>query len=300
MPIRHQSFIKDNDKNENKILSDIVTVATTRGKLAFSSNDANYFMAEYPLTDQNTEKEFGLITALYKVRDGGLLFYDCDLTIGMKPQEIHLIQRLPASGEANEHYLAEATEYHTPPFVIETVNRHAIWDKELEGKNVKAGLSAFAFRIVVHDNIEDFNKQFDFFPIETERGKVTGFNDDFSAPKDQESNAPYSYFLGKVRDVRDVKVKLSKYALDFSIIYVDCFLGTMPVVASKNKFDLSKLEKGKLVEVSADIKADFGVNPTPDAVIENQLKKISNNKASERHKDSQKKQPVFKRLFKKK
>ncbi len=130
MPIRHQSFIKDNDKNENKILSDIITVVTTRGKLAFSSNDANYFMAEYPLTDQNTEKEFGLITALFKVRDGGLLFYDCDLTIGAKPREIHLIQRLPASGEANEHYLAEATEYHTPPFVIETVNRYAIWDKE--------------------------------------------------------------------------------------------------------------------------------------------------------------------------
>ena len=272
MPIRHQSFIKDGDKNENKLVSDFVVTSSSMGKMSFISKDGNYLTTEYPLKDQSTKKKFGLITALLKVENNRLKLYDCDLTIDAKPKKIHLIERLPASGEANEHYSATVSDGGTQRFVIETVNRYALWDEKLEDEDVNVELSAFAFKIGVYDSIEDFNKQFDFFPIDTPNGQVAGFNSEFAMIQDDYGDAPFTLFLGKVIDIKDVKVKLSKYKVEFSIIDVDCFLGTLKVVAGKDVFDFSKIEKGKLLEISADIKADFGVDPTPEAIIKSQAK----------------------------
>ncbi len=282
MPIRYQAFIKDDDKKENKILSDIIVTGSSKGEVSFISKGGEFIMLESPLKDHIANQDFGLIATLLKVEDDSLKLFDCDLTIGAKPSKLHLLERLPASGPANEHYLAEAAEFHTPPFVIETVNRYAVWDEVLVGKTVDVGLSAFPFKIVVHDDIDSFNKQFDIFPIETKNGTVSGFTEDFVAPKDLESTSPYTFFLGKVLDIKNVKAKFIYNKINLSIIYVDCFLGVLKVVAGKDKFALDNLEKGKLLEISADIKADFGVCPSPEALIKKETEEDKKSKRKRR------------------
>ena len=273
MAIGFESFIKEGDKNERSIVGDIVATCSSKGNVSFTSKGVKYLMYEYPLKDQRTGKEFGLITDLVKVEKDKLKVCYCDLTISTKPKRIHLYKRLPASDEIKEYYLAEDTSCHTPPFVVETVNRHAVRDEKLEDSDVNVGISAFAGKVLVYDNLDEYNKHFDFFPMDTPEGQVVGFSRDFVITNDEDSDDPYTIFLGEVLSTKDVKVKLTENEIEFSIIEVDCFLGTLKVVAGRDCFDLSKLEKGKLLEISAWIKADFGVDPAPEAIVDGRTKK---------------------------
>ncbi len=264
MPIRYESYAKEED--QARILNDIVVTTLTKGFPAFISKDQKFLLIAYPLENQSTKTIFGEAYILNKLNDEitNLEIQDVDLVIKNRAKEIHLSDRLIASSDANEHYIAE---YDSAEFVIETVNRHAIWEDNLENKDYKVGLSAFAFQIGVYDNIEAYNSQYDFNGGDF-AGRIVGFSEKFVMPKDEESDTPYTYFLGTVVDVKDVKVKLTEVILDFSIILVDSFLGKLPVVASKKIFNLRNLEKGKLLAVSADIKAYFGVDPTEKAIFD--------------------------------
>lgn len=273
MAIGYESFIKNGDENERNIAGDIIATCSSKGKVSFTSKGAKYLMYEYSLVDQHTKKEFGLITDTVKVEKDKLKVYDCDLTINAKPRKIHLQERLPASDEIKEYYIAEDASYHTPLFIVETVNRHAVRDEKLEDKDVNVGLSVFAGRIAIYDNLDEFNKQFDIFPIDSPEGPITGFGKSLVVMRGEDGNSPYTAFLGEVLDVKDVKVKLTENEIEFLIIDVDCFLGTLKVVAGRDRFDLSKLEKGKLLEISAYIKADFGVAPAPEAIVNGRTKK---------------------------
>lgn len=266
MPLRQESYLKD--KKQNKFLSDALTLAIKRGELVYSSKNANFFMNEYELKDKKTGLYYGFIFSLLKVNEEKkhLELMDLDMTIkNLKTDNIHILERLPASGEANEHYMAETDD--DTHFIIETVNRHAVWDENIENKKMNPNLSAFAFRISIHDSIDEYNSKLDNFPVDSKAGKVTGFADTFAMPADYDTKTPYTYFLGTVEKIVDVYTRLLYTALDFSIIYANTFFGLLPIVASKKVFDLSKIEKGKLVEVCADIKADFGYCATPKAIV---------------------------------
>lgn len=262
MPTRYESYLKEEDKF--KLFNDLVNVTMKNGFPAYVSRSQKYCMASYPLEDTKTKEVFGEAFTLLKLKNDNYNVLDFDLIINNKAKDIQLIRRLPASGEKNEHYTAEHDDAR---FVIETVNRYAVWDDNLEGKEAKVRLSAFAFRIKIYDSIDEYNSQFKFPEPEKTGGKNISFSEVFTMPKDEESKTPFTYFLGTVKDIKDIEAKIGKTTLDFSIITVDSFAGPLPVVASKKIFDLKDLKKGKLLEISADIKADFGADPTPSAII---------------------------------
>lgn len=271
MPLRQESYFKE--KDGKRFLGDALTSAVKRGELVYSSKGANFFMNEYELKDKKTGLYYGFIFSLLKVNEEKkhLELMDLDMTIkNLKTDDIHILERLPASGEANEHYMAKTED--GSHFIIETVNRHAVWDENIEDKTMNPNLSAFAFKINIHNSIDEYNSKLDNFPVESKVGKVTGFADTFTMPADQDTKAPYTYFLGTVEKIVDVHTRIRYSALDFSIIYANTFFGLLPIVASKKVFNLSKLEKGKLVEVCADIKADFGYCATPKAIVSEVIK----------------------------
>ncbi len=266
MPLRQESYFKE--KDQTKFLSDAITFTTKRGELVFSSKNANFFMNEFELKDKKTGIYYGFLFSLLKVNEEKihLELMDLDMTIkNPKTDNIHILERLPASGGANEYYMAETDD--GTHFIIETVNRHAVWDDNIEDKKMNPNLSAFAFKINIHDSIDEYNSKLDNFPIDSKAGKVTGFADTFAMPADNDTKAPYTYFLGTVEKVVDVHTRLLNSALDFSIIYANTFFGLLPIVASKKLFALSDLAKGKLIEVCADIKADFGYCATKKAIV---------------------------------
>ena len=282
MPIRFESFIKEGDKNEKNIAKDIVATCSSKRKLSFKSKNTEYIIFEHPLKDENTGKEFGLITNLLKVEEDKLKVRDCNLTINAEPKKIHLYKHLPASDETYDYYLAQENSlFRTSPFVIESVNRHAMWDEKLEGKDVYVGLSAFAFQITAFDNFDEFNKHLVSSTTNSEGNPNPEFDLDFATPIDEESEDPYTVFLGEVLDIQDVKVKLTKHEIEFSIITVDCFLGPLKVVAGRDVFDFSRIEKGKILVIAASIKANFGVDPTPEAIVGNKAPE------TEKHQDNE-------------
>ncbi len=264
MPLRQESYLTEAENND--IIGDLIETVTKKSFPAFLSKDELHLLAAYPLADQSNGKVFGEITTLVKSSDEKIEIIDCDLTIDNKNQSLHFINRLPASSEANEYYTVALPDTDIR-FVIETVNRYAVWDDKIENQDLKVRLSAFAFRILVHDNIEAYNKSIGFSPFDSKIGQVVGLSEVFCMPKDEETKNPYTFFLGTVKDIKDVKTKLTKKFMEFSIIFVECFSGILPVVVSKKLFDLSKLQKGKLVEISASIKADLGADATPKAVV---------------------------------
>ena len=265
MPLHQESFLT---KEENdRVIGDFLETVTKNGFPAYVSKDEERLMVAYPLEDQNTKRLFGEVFTLIKMKDDILEVHDIDLTIGNKKQKLHFLYRLSASNEANEYYMV-ALPGTDIRFVAETVNRYAVWDEEIKDEDYKVRLSALAFRIVGHDSIEEYNKSIGFVPFESKIGrKVIGLAKDFCAPRDEETKDPYTYFLGTVQYIKDVKVKFSKKTIEFSVIFTECFSGIMPVVIHKEIIKREKLEKGRLIEVSAFIKADLAADATLKAIV---------------------------------
>ena len=272
MPIRFESFIREGDKNEKNIVSDIVSTCNSWGFASFESKTPKYFMYEYPLIDEYTKKEFGLITNLLKIENSKIIIRDCNLTINAEPKRIHLHKHLKVSDEeTHDYYLAkEDSLFPTPSFVIEAVNRHAIWDKKLEGKDFYVGLSAFAYGFAVWDSLEEFNKHYNDTSNHPPKNTITKVGLDSATIINEKDDNPCTLFLGEVLDIQDVKVKLKENEIKFSIITIDCFLGLLKLVAGKDVFYFGGIEKGKILEIIATIKANFGVDPTPEAVVGSQ------------------------------
>ena len=262
MPVHLESITTENDE---EFLLDIVNTTIKKGFPAFVSSDENLLSIAYPL--EHEKQVIGEAFVVTKIDMENPVLLDCDLVINNKPQAIHLLKYHSKSGETNERYLAELIDDKDVPFFIETVNRIAVWDPKIEGMALKANFSAFAFKIDIHDSIKDYHKKIGFNPVKTKAGPVTGFSEKFCAPM-SEDNVPYTYFLGTVDDVLDVEIRLEKGTILFSVIYVDSHFGIIPVVASRDVFDLSKLEKGRIIEVSADIKANLAADASPMAIAD--------------------------------
>lgn len=264
MPLHQESFLT---KEENdRAIGDLLETVTKNGFPAFVSKDEQRLIVAYPLTDQYSDKIIGEIFTLIKIKDDVSEVHDMDLTIGNKKQELHFLYRLPASNEANEYYMV-ALPGTDIRFIVETVNRYAVWDEKIKNIDFKIRLSALAFRIVAHDSIEEYNKSIGFAPFDSKIGKAIGLAKDFCAPRGEETKDPYTYFLGTMEDTKDVKVKIAKKSIEFSVVFVKCFSGIMPVVIHKEVIKREKIEKGRLIEISAFIKADLGADATLEAIV---------------------------------
>ncbi len=262
MPIITESFIEE--KDEDKFLLDIIDTTLKKGFPAYVSKDEKVLSIALPL--ENKKEVIGEAFAVTEVNMEEPRLFDCDITINSKPREIHFLKLHSNPSEVNERYMAELTSDPGTPFFIETVNRVAVWDKKLENKELKVNLSAFATEISIYNNIKEFDKKAGFEPVETKAGRISGFSEKFCAPMG-ENGIPFTYFLGTVRHFEDVEIRLEKGTITFTIIYVNSHFGVLPVVACKNRFDLGKLEIGKIVEISAVIKANLAADATPKAIV---------------------------------
>lgn len=262
MPTHYGSFVSEKDKE--KFILDIVNTTAKKGFPAFVSSDEKLLSIAYPL--ESEKQIIGESFIVTEVNMEEFVLLDCDLVINNKPRKVHFLKYHSQSGETNERYMAELVSSKGIPFFIETVNRIAVWDKNIEGLSLKANLSAFAFKIDIYDSIEEYNKKTGFKAVDTKEGKITGFSEKFCAPM-SENGTPYTYFLGTVTDVMDAEIKLEKGTVVFSVISVNSHFGVLPVVASRDLFDLDMLEKGKIVAISADIKANLAADASPKAIV---------------------------------
>ena len=99
--------------------------------------------------------------------------------------------------------------------------------------------------------------------------RCNGFSDVFMAPASlfqmgTDSNETYTYFFGKVSSIREVESEDFGDRVAFLVVGVDSGMGTIPVAMSRECFDLGELAVGKVLEMRADIKADFSTYPPED------------------------------------
>ena len=123
-------------------------------------------------------------------------------------------------------------------------------------------MSAFPFQLDVFENEEEMNK-------------ILGLGEEVDIPSIGKKaitmsqkmmsdgrimtgdDEPCSFIIGKVINFKDVKVNIADNYVEFKIIYLDTGVGNMPVAVNSENFDLSKLKKGALIGMIANIKADL-------------------------------------------
>lgn len=130
-------------------------------------------------------------------------------------------------------------------------------------------ISAFPFSVEIYNNMEEFNRKSGLekdIKVGEHELRCNGFSDNFMAPASlfqmgTDSNETYTYFFGKVSSVREVESEYFGDRVSFLIVSVDSGMGTIPVAMSRECFALEELAVGKMLEMRADIKADFSTYP---------------------------------------
>lgn len=258
MPLHIGSFVEE--KKSKKILAEILTLCSkTQNPI---SPDGIHFHTEYPLVEKNGKK-IGKIVFTFDIADGHLNLIDGDI-VGLpeKPTKLYFEHKLTKAGMTNEYYNV-ITEQNGFNFQIETVNRFFIKNK-IEGTSQDVYLSAFPFVVEIYDDIYSFNKAHEFGVVKLKNGKtIHGFSKDYMCPNMHESNDnnPHSFILATVNEIEDIELKINMVTIKFKIIRLKTGAGIIPTFVSEKVFDLRELEEGKLLAVSANIKADFKTNP---------------------------------------
>ena len=163
------------------------------------------------------------------------------------------------SSDSNEYYHVQTED--GAHFIIETVNRHAVEGSVLNTtRDVK--LSAFPFELTVYDDIWELSRAFGFgdgIRVGNTDLVVHGMSETFTmtggALSEEKEETHYTFMIGTVVSFRDVTWKLGELTLDFIIARAKTGAGVMPVVLSRDYFDLAKLKVGSVLAMNADIKA---------------------------------------------
>ncbi|SCY45761.1 hypothetical protein SAMN05660668_02706 [Pseudobutyrivibrio sp. AR14] len=262
MPVHLDSFIPE--KKIQTIISGLVSMVNS-SSVVCASEDKTIIHLQTDLIDDVKNMPFGRAVFTLKVDDVSKKTNVIDIDIVLENNEttkLDFIKKLSKSSEANEYYDADVVE--GGRIQIETVNRNA-FHGELEGKTHEVRLSAFPFSVDVFDSMDEINKRFSQnSKIEddgTER-KVAGYADTFVCPGSifhlgVESDDTFTYFFGRVSNIRNIECSNLGESFSFYIVDVVSGMGNIPVAISPECFDLRKLDIGKVLEIRADIKADF-------------------------------------------
>lgn len=267
MPLHLESFIPEG-KSENT-LSVMVEGVRTADPLYISS-DETVVHSKKRMKDAITGEEFGSIIYTLKIERPieKLSIIDIDVVIDNDNKtRLKILNKLPGSSEANEYYDAEVIDQ-GGHFQLETVNRNACKDNIVDTEQ-EVFISAFPFSVEIHNDMEEFNRESGLekdITIGDKQLRCNGFADDFMAPASlfhmgTDSNETYTYFFSKVLKIREVETEDFGDKVSFLIVDVDSGMGVIPVVMSRDCFDLDELAVGKVLEVKADIKADFSTYP---------------------------------------
>lgn len=231
-----------------------------------ASEDKRILLLTRYMREAGSERAIGkyVTTELIDSERKVLELIDLDITLlNDTAVPIRFLKRLPMSSDANEYYDA-STKESEQHFQLETVNRHTVLF-EVEGSVQNVYLSAFPFKLSLHDNMDALNASLGLAGerrIGNTAYKVRGLSDTFLAPggavnPDVKEDETFSFVIGTVRSHRDVSIRSNTGTIRFSILWLDTALGLLPTAASPSVFNLSGLAVGKAVAMCADIKADF-------------------------------------------
>lgn len=265
MPVHFNSFVADKEDLKTKLFANIVSKYTKDADDIIVSDDKkNIHMTSY-FKDIKTGENIGkvVITLILNEMEKQLQIVDTDITILTKNKvKLHFERKLKESSEANEYYEVYPIEDERH-FEIETVNRYYIKELEIEGTDQDVYLSCFPFQLDIFDSQEELDKRFGFSGQEIEIPGVEkqklGMSSDFMGVGSivTEEDEPCSLIIGTIYDFRDVDVNIADVIIKFKIIDIQTAVGIIPVAVNEGNFDLSKMEKDKLICILADVKADF-------------------------------------------
>ena len=266
MPVHFNSFVADKEEDlKTKLFANIVSKYTKDADdIIVSDDNKNIHMTSY-FKDIKTGKNIGkvVITLILNEEEKELQIVDTDITILTNNKvKLHFERKLKESSEANEYYEVYSIEDERH-FEIETVNRYYIKEHEIEDTDQEVYLSCFPFQLEVFDSLEELDRRFGFTKEEINIpgiGKqVLGMAPDMMAVgslmtgKDE----PCSFIIGKILNYRDVEANIADTIVKFKIIDLQTAVGIIPVAVNEENFDLSKIDKDKLICILADVKADF-------------------------------------------
>ncbi len=264
MPLHLESFVTE---ERGSTIFETMLAGIRSANPRYFSKDRTIFHAGKPLKDAITGKEFGSIvyTFQYKIEDDDLEIIGVDMVLhNDHTARLQFLNKLPKSTDANEYYDAEVVGQ-GGHLQLETVNRLACEEEILDTER-EVYLSAFPFTVAIYEDMEAFNQE---FGLEREVGpegskiKCYGLSEDFMCPASLTqmgvgSDETYTYFFCRVKSIREVRCEDFEETLEFLIVEADSGMGVLPLIMSRECFDLRDLAVGKVLEVRADIKADFG------------------------------------------
>ncbi len=237
----------------------------------YASLDETVFHMRKRMKDSLSDDEFGSIIYTVKITEWPLEklnIIDIDIILDNdNTSRIHFLKKLAASSEANEYYDAEVVDQ-GGHFQLETVNRNAC-KEDIVDTEQNVFISAFPFEVEVHNDIEEFNKKTGLardIKVGDNELNCLGLSEKFMAPASlfqmrTGGSETYTYFFGKVLKIREVENEDFGEKVSFFIVDIDSGMGVIPVAMNQECFDLSELSVGKVVEIKADIKADFSTFP---------------------------------------
>lgn len=262
MPVHFNSFIADKEEQlKTKLFSDIITKYTEEADNVFVNDEkTKIHMASY-FKDIHTKKEIGKVVITLILRPDNIELVDTDIVLlSDHKTNLHFEEKLEESSEANEYYMVYDLDQEKH-FDIETVNRYTI-PEDIENKDIDAYLSAFPFQLDVFENEDEMNKTLGLgneVDIPAIGKKAITMDPRMMSDGRVMTGAkePCSFIIGEVLGFKNVEVNIADNNIKFKIIELDTAIGNMPVAVHEENFDLSKLKKGALVGMVADIKADL-------------------------------------------
>ncbi len=230
----------------------------------FISKDRHYFHLQTPVLDVLSGEEIGSIAYTVKRDDEeeALELLDLDFLLYTDEYtELEFTDRLGGPEDLNWHYEAVAFPQRQH-LEVETVNRYTVTDK-MDGSKRKVRASVFPFGMNVFKDMDAFNS---WAGIGNEQEvadtgiKLRGYSETFAMPggviDDNEDNS-FSFLIGRVKDLRDVRISFGDVSWDFVLAHIHCALGTVPAAMGREVFDLSGLAPNTIVAMNADVKADL-------------------------------------------
>lgn len=262
MPVHFNSFIADKEEQlKTKLFSDIITKYTEEADNVFVNDEKTKIHMTSYFKDIHTKKEIGKVVITLIVRPDNIELVDTDIVLlSDHKTNLHFEEKLEESSEANEYYMVYDLDQEKH-FDIETVNRYTI-PEDIENKDIDAYLSAFPFQLDVFENEDEINKTLGLgneVNIPAVGKKVITMDPRIISDGRVMTGAkePCSFIIGEVLGFKNVEVNIADNNIKFKIIELDTAIGNMPVAVHEENFDLSKLKKGALVGMVADIKADL-------------------------------------------
>lgn len=240
---------------------------------AFAQSNGKYFLGSAPFIDQKTGKEIGkfVFTFFSNIEQQRNEILDVDIVLNNDMStEITFSKKLPQSSDSNEYYEAITAES-GQHLIVETVNRY-VEEREIEGETLSIYASAFPYGLTVFKNEKEFNKFFGFekaINVADTGLRVHGLGTDFIMPggilkdNDKTEKTPWSFVVGTVEDFSKVTIAFGENQYNAYIIQLHTALGTIPVLAGTEMFNMKKLSKGRIVGMNAYIKANFVRNQYP-------------------------------------